>query len=84
MMDRNLDRRVEALVRVRDPAGRPSITTLLECAWARRGRPLDAAPGRAAGSGSPRGPGSSTSRRPSIERAEARTAHSTLAAVADA
>jgi polyphosphate kinase len=33
IMDRNLDRRVEALVRVRDPAGRRGIDDLLECAW---------------------------------------------------
>ena len=33
IMDRNLDRRVEALVRVRDPAGRRAIDDLLECAW---------------------------------------------------
>ena len=33
LMDRNLDRRVEALVRVSDPANRRSITRLLEMAW---------------------------------------------------
>jgi len=33
IMDRNLDRRVEALVRVRDPAARRAIDDLLECAW---------------------------------------------------
>jgi polyphosphate kinase len=33
IMDRNLNRRVEALVRVRDPAGRRAIDDLLECAW---------------------------------------------------
>ena len=32
-MDRNLDRRVEALVRVTDPAARAELTTLLELAW---------------------------------------------------
>jgi polyphosphate kinase len=36
IMDRNLDRRVEALVRVRDPAGRRAIDDLLECAWSDR------------------------------------------------
>jgi polyphosphate kinase len=36
VMDRNLDRRVEALVRVRDPAGRRAIDNLLECAWSDR------------------------------------------------
>jgi polyphosphate kinase len=33
LMDRNLDRRVEALVRVTDPAARSELTTLLELAW---------------------------------------------------
>jgi polyphosphate kinase len=33
LMDRNLDRRVEALVRVSDPANRRSLTRLLEMAW---------------------------------------------------
>ena len=33
LMDRNLDRRVEALVKVTDPAGRRELTTLLELAW---------------------------------------------------
>jgi polyphosphate kinase len=33
LMDRNLDRRVEALVRVTDPANRRSIARLLELAW---------------------------------------------------
>jgi polyphosphate kinase len=33
LMDRNLDRRVEALVRVSDPANRRSLTRLLETAW---------------------------------------------------
>jgi polyphosphate kinase len=33
LMDRNLDRRVEALVRVSDPANRRTLTRLLETAW---------------------------------------------------
>ncbi len=33
LMDRNLDRRVEALVRVTDPAARAELTTLLELSW---------------------------------------------------
>jgi polyphosphate kinase len=33
IMDRNLNRRVEALVRVQDPVGRRTIDDLLECAW---------------------------------------------------
>jgi polyphosphate kinase len=33
LMDRNLDRRVEALVRVSDPANRRLLTRLLEMAW---------------------------------------------------
>ncbi len=32
-MDRNLDRRVEALVKVTDPAGRRELAALLELAW---------------------------------------------------
>jgi polyphosphate kinase len=32
-MDRNLDRRVEALVRVTEPTNRRSIARLLELAW---------------------------------------------------
>jgi polyphosphate kinase len=33
LMDRNLDRRVEALVRVTDPAARAELATLLELSW---------------------------------------------------
>ena len=83
LMDRNLDRRVEALIRVADPASRAELTALLDRAW---GAEVDHWVLRPDGQWerTPRRPGLVDLQAALIERAEARTAHSTLAAVADA